>query len=235
VLNHVPPAVLAALLLVTAGCATKPGGGQLAQYRLNVDPSAIVFPAQPESGVPAGGGQASTASAPEVVEEPVVPAVPAGRTLRRGERLQVSLRGIPDPEDLVVEIDEHGCITLPLAGPVRVEGTTSSGAERIIENAMVSGGYYKRITVIVVSQEDEYFVQGEVRNQGRFPLSVEMTLLKAIAAAGGYTDYAKPSKVRVVRGAEVLYFDAEAIVRRREPDPPVKRGDIIFVERRIIL
>jgi polysaccharide export outer membrane protein len=201
------------LLALAFGCATPPGGRELEAYRPDADPSVVQLP--------------------EIEQAPVSAAIV--RLLRNGDRLSVSLRGIPNPEDLQVEVDESGCITLPLIGPIKVTGQTSSAAERTIEKEFVEGGYYRRITVIVVAEEDFYFVQGEVKSPGRFPLAGDMTLLQAIAAAGGYTDYAKPSKVRIMRGDEILYFNVERITRRRDPDPFLKRGDIVVVERRIFL
>jgi polysaccharide export outer membrane protein len=159
----------------------------------------------------------------------------AARGIFGGDKLHISLRGIPNPEEIQGEVNEQGNITLPLVGPVKVAGLAPSEAERAIEKAFVDGGYYRKITVIVVAQDDYYFAQGEVRTQGRFPLVGEMTLLQAIAAAGGYTEYAKPSRVRIMRGDQILRYDAERISRRRDPDPLVKRGDIIVVERRVFL
>jgi len=203
-------------MFAASGCATLPGGGELAAYVPDVDPAGVRLPGQEPPP-----------------EDPV--AAPAGRSILGGDKLHVSLRGIPTPEEIQGEVDEQGSITLPLVGPVKVAGLASSEAERTIEKAFVDGGYYRKITVIVVAQEDYYFVQGEVRNQGRFPLVGEMTLLQAIAAAGGYTEYAKPSRVRVMRGDQILHHDAERISRRMDPDPLVKRGDIIVIERRVFL
>jgi polysaccharide biosynthesis/export protein VpsN len=201
-------------LLFLPGCVSTPGGGELAAYRPDVDPMAVEIPA---------------------IEQASAQKTTPAQNIRYGDRMHVSLRGIPSPEEMQCEVDEGGNITLPLVGPVVVAGLTSSAAERVIEKAFVDGGYYRKITVMLVPEADQYFVQGEVRNQGRFNLAGDMTLLQAIAAAGGYTDYAKPSEVKVIRGEEVLYFDAGRIARRKDPDPLIKRGDIVVVERRVFL
>lgn len=154
------------------------------------------------------------------------------RVLKRGDKLVISLRGIPNPEEIQNVIDDNGNVTLPLIGSVRFEGKTQAEAERAVERAYVEGGYYRKIDAIVVAQDDEYFVQGEVQRPGRYPLSGELTLLQAVSAAGGYTDYANPKRIRIRRGGDARRFNARRIERRRETDPLIRRGDIVVVPRR---
>ena len=88
---------------------------------------------------------------------------------------------------------------------------------------------------IVVAQEDEYFLQGEVRRPDRYPLSRAMTLLQAVTAAGGFTDFALRSEVKILRRESVLLFDAKKIEKMLDKDPIIKPGDIIVVQRRWLL
>jgi len=155
------------------------------------------------------------------------------RTLAHSDRVDIYLRGIPQPEDIIDVIDDLGNVNLPLTGRVRIEGKTTSEAEVLIEKRYIEGGYYKNINVIVVAQADEYFVRGEVKREGRYPLIGDLTLLKAIATAGGYTDYAKSSRIQVISGKKILAFDARKIERLKAEDPLIKPGDVIIVPRRI--
>jgi polysaccharide export outer membrane protein len=152
-----------------------------------------------------------------------------GKALGRGDRINVFLRGIPKPEDVMEVIDDDGDITLPLVGTVRVAGMSTAVAEKTIMQAYIDGDFYSKITVIVVTQEDEYFVRGEVNRQGKYELTPGLTLLQAIPAAGGYTDFAKPSDIKIIRGDEVLRVNAERIEKRREKDPLIRPDDIIIV------
>lgn len=156
------------------------------------------------------------------------------RVLKGGDTIWIYLRGIPHPEDIKDAVDQLGEINLPLIGTMTVEGMTTSEAESAIEKAYIDGGYYNKINVIVVAQEDEYFVRGEVNQPGRFPLSGDLTLSQAVATAAGYTDYAKPTQIKLIRGEEVLIFDGNRIDQRKDRDPLVSPGDIIVVPRRII-
>ena len=53
----------------------------------------------------------------------------------------------------------------------------------------------------------------------------------AIAAAGGYTDFANPKKVEIKRGDELLKLNAKTIQRNPDKDIFVKTGDVIVVRR----
>ncbi|MFC1497369.1 polysaccharide biosynthesis/export family protein [Verrucomicrobiota bacterium] len=153
--------------------------------------------------------------------------------LRCGDALQIYMRGIPNPEDISDVVDGQGNINLPLVKTIKVEGSTSFEAESAIEKAYINGGYYKKINIIIVEQQGEYFVRGEVKKEGKFPLSGNLTLLRVIAVAGGYTDYAKRSQIKIIRGDKVIYVDASRIEKLKDKDPPVKSGDIIIVPRRM--
>jgi protein involved in polysaccharide export with SLBB domain len=153
------------------------------------------------------------------------------RLLKRGDRLAISIRDITTPLEIRDVLDDVGCVNLPLIGTIKLEGKTSSEAESVIENAYIAGEYYKKINVIVVAQDDEYFIRGEVQKPGKYPLSSDLTLMRAIAEAGGYTEYAKPRDIKVYRGEEVMTFDAKKIESGKERDPMIKPRDIVVVQR----
>jgi len=160
------------------------------------------------------------------------------RYLNRGDRIVVELRGIPVPEKIVGEVDELG-LNMPLIGRVRIDGKTTFDAEKLIERAYIDGGYYTKINVMVNKQEDEYFVTGEVNKQDKYMMTGDRTLIQAITSAGGYTDFAKRNKVKIMRGQgkdkQILYFNCDRIEQGKEKDPMIKPGDIIEVPRRWFL
>ncbi len=155
------------------------------------------------------------------------------RTLRRDDRVMISMRGIPRPEELVDVVDSEGKIKLPYIGGVHVEGMTTSQAEDTLERAFVDGGFFRSIDVILVAQEESFFVRGEVARPGKYVLTGDTSLLMAISAAGGYTDFANPRRIRVLRGQEVVNLNAENIERLRDQNFLIEPNDIIIVERRI--
>ncbi|OVE73968.1 hypothetical protein BVX94_02100, partial [bacterium B17] len=135
-------------------------------------------------------------------------------------------------EDMV---DSRGRVNLPHIGSLRVEGKTTAESEALIERTYKEKDIFKRINVIIVAQQAEFFIQGEVKKvQGRFPLTADLTLLRAIATAGGTTPYAHPKNVTIIRGSEVLTFDRRRIREGRAIDPVIKPDDIIIVPKRKI-
>lgn len=153
------------------------------------------------------------------------------RILRRGDKINVSLRDIPRSEDLREVVDERGTVSLPLISQVKVEGLSTPEAEELIEKKYIEGEFYKKITVILVAEEDEYFIRDEVKKEGKYPLSRDLTLMQAITSAGGYTDFADPTGVKIVRGRDVLKFNLKKIEKRETEDPLIKPGDTIIVPR----
>ncbi|MBT3193559.1 MAG: hypothetical protein HN341_13495 [Verrucomicrobia bacterium] len=151
------------------------------------------------------------------------------RSLGSGDRILIYLRGIPVPEEIQDIVDGLGEVTLPYLGAVKLAGKTTSEAESLIESLYVDGHFYQQINVIVVAEDEVYFVQGQVAKQGKFLLSGPVTLLQAISEAGGYTPFANRKKIKVIRGSEVLYYNGKDIASGEIPDPPIRADDIIEV------
>lgn len=156
------------------------------------------------------------------------------RKLLPGDGIHCNLRNIPKPELIEYVIDDLGNINLPLIRTINIAGKTTAEAEAVITKAYVDGGFYKDITVIIVPVPKEYFMQGEVIGKGQKIFRGDMTLLMAIAAAGGYTDFANERKIIIMRGGERLRFNGRRIRERKDPDPLIKPDDIIVVKRRLL-
>lgn len=92
--------------------------------------------------------------------------------------------------------------------------------------------------VITVEEPKYVYVQGEVRRQGRYPLTTGMTLLQAIAVAEGLTDWASKKEMRILRevGGEKreIEVNLRKVESRKTEDPVLQPGDYILVKRRIL-
>ena len=153
--------------------------------------------------------------------------------LRPADRIVVTLRGIPTEEQIEDVVDERGYITLPYLDEIMAAGRTGSELERAIRSAYIDGKIYKNITVNVILPEQTYYVRGEVKTPGRYPLSSGVTILQAIAVAGGFTDFANAKKVKVVRGGKYFFVDTKDLERKPEKDVSVEAGDVIRVYRSV--
>jgi polysaccharide export outer membrane protein len=153
------------------------------------------------------------------------------RTMNRGDRVSIRLE-CADPQQFEEVVDDNGFIRLLHIGAVQAAGKTTTEIEDLLERKYIEGQIYKFVNVIVVSMDDEFFVRGEVKREGRFPLTGAITLSKAIPVAGGYTEYADKRKATIQRGDQILAFDMEKIYKGEEKDPLLKRGDSVWVPRR---
>lgn len=151
-----------------------------------------------------------------------------------GDSLLVSLRSItPEQPNIELVVDENGEIKLPYINAVKAEGKTTSELENLIRDTYLVQQIYKRITVnvIVPSQTSPtFYVKGEVRSPGRLPYVNGMTLLSAVAAAGGPTDYASTDMI-LLRGKTKLKFNYHKLENHPEQDQPIQAGDIIIIDK----
>ena len=239
--RRVPGAVLMVFLFLVAGCATDSGPGKrLARYRPEMtNRSPWLWREGGGTGTVAPVGIAPQTNATSVAIKVGTPPVGSSglmaRVLKRGDKVIIYLRDIPVPDEIKDEVDASGTVNLPLIGIVQVEGKATAEVEDLIEKAYIDGGFYVKMSAIVTAEEDQYFVRGEVKREGRYPLTRDVTLLQAITTAGGYTDYAKERDLKIIRCEEVLVYDGGKIEERKDKDPLIKPGDIVVVPRKIFL
>ncbi len=93
-----------------------------------------------------------------------------------------------------LRVEDDGRLTVPLVGPVQLEGLALSEADRAIHRAAVERGLYRNPNVSVVlkdRRQHRIVVAGAVQRPGTYELPVgHSDLLSAIVAAGGLTDAA---------------------------------------------
>ncbi len=96
-----------------------------------------------------------------------------------------------------------GKISLPLIGEVVAEGKTPKQLQMELSKKLSELIKNPDVTVIVQDIKSQKFnVLGEVQKPGVFPLTKPMTILDAVAMAGGFRDFAKPKKMYILRRAK---------------------------------
>lgn len=167
------------------------------------------------------------------------------------DKLRISV--VQEPElDSIVRVDAKGCVNLKYVGEVTIFGLTISEAEKEVEQAYRDGRFLRNPQVTMNVEEyalREISVQGEVKAPARYPMPVEtvMTLLDVITRAGGFTDVARGTDVRITRFGpdgkvlKVFVIDVESIIKGKSKGGKVEDtslelepGDIVFVPQRII-
>lgn len=126
-------------------------------------------------------------------------------------------------------LDPAGNIAVPLIGTIPASGLTANELARRVEDTLRRANYMQEPRAAVeVLVFRPFYVLGEVRTPGEFPYSSGMTVLSAIARAGGYDYRAREGEavlLRIVEGEEMEYHAVERT--------PILPGDIIKVlERR---
>jgi len=193
------------------------------------EPAAPVTPAKPAPEAP----PAQTPSTEPVATADPGPAVSTGGAsyrLRPGDTIVIHLRTV-QLEQFEMIVDENGDVKLPFIGAVRAAGLTGSELEDQIQRDYISKKIYRYLTVHVLVPTRGYFVTGEVRMPGRMPLVGSVSILQAIATAGGYTDFADPGSVQLIRGGKTTKINAKDIARNRQKDVEIESGDVIKVDR----
>jgi polysaccharide export outer membrane protein len=157
-----------------------------------------------------------------------------GDIFRIGDMVTINFSGTTDQIPAHTErIKEDGTIALDYIGPVQAVGKTAGQLQRDIRNLYVPK-YYRDLTVTVVSQSQFYSIGGEVRSPGPKEYLGQTDIVKAIQAAGDFTEFANKKKVLLTRanGHQEKINVPKAIDDPRS-DVPVYPGDKIYVPRRL--
>ncbi|HEY4301228.1 MAG TPA: polysaccharide biosynthesis/export family protein [Candidatus Didemnitutus sp.] len=162
---------------------------------------------------------------------PKVAAAESSAQLRPGDTLTVSLTGIPDPSTNPVQIDEQGSISLLYLGTLKAAGLTANELSQAIKQAYIDRKFYTQLSVSVTVTERYVYLGGEVQRPGRITWSPDLTLSKSIQAAGGFSLYAKKTRVTLTRDRKAYDFDVLLAQSHPEEDPLLFPGDSIQVPR----
>lgn len=143
-----------------------------------------------------------------------------------------------EPELSRIEpVRPDGKISLPLIGDVKASGLTPKMLQTEISKALEA--YIRKPEVAVILQEansHKFNVVGEVQHPGSYLLASNMSVLDALAAAGGFRDFAKTTKIYVLRrvpngfSVRIPFNYKKAIQgRKRDLDLQLLPGDTIVV------
>lgn len=125
-------------------------------------------------------------------------------------------------------VDPVGNMALPLVGNVPASGVTAKVLAKRIEDLLKRDNYMQDPRVAVEVQTFRpFYVLGEVRQPGEFPYMTGMTVLSAVAKAGGYDYRAREGEVLLVRFIEGQQQEYRATERT-----PILPGDIVKVLQR---
>ena len=143
-----------------------------------------------------------------------------------GDKLRVTVFGHKELSGEYV-ISGNGEVVMPLIRGVRGNGlTTGQLADAIVDRLRPDYLVNPRVTVELLGYRP-FYILGEVRKPGDYPYVEGMTVLNAVALAGGFAPHAKRDRVIIERGTGTARKKLKANVGVR-----VLPGDIITVRER---
>jgi protein involved in polysaccharide export with SLBB domain len=137
-----------------------------------------------------------------------------------------------------VRVDENGDVNLLFIGKVKAEGKTSGELEEAVNGAYRESGQYEDPQVTVTVLTLYYYVDGQVVEPGRKQYMREITLYRAIVAASGFTPFAAPARVRLIRQTpegetKVYVINVRKIMGGAPDDVVILPNDIIRVPKSV--
>ena len=137
-----------------------------------------------------------------------------------------------------LQVRPDGKITLPLVGDLPAAGKTSNELRDAITTALrpynQAPNLADLVTVIVVETiPPTIYVMGEVNTPGPQALHGQVTVLQALATAGGFKDFAKKNNISIQRkgpaGVTILQFNYKEAVKGQGKPIYLQPGDTIIV------
>jgi len=99
-----------------------------------------------------------------------------------------------------VTVRPDGKISLPLIGELQAAGQTPAALQATIKEKLATFITSPEVTILVHDvRSDSISVFGKVAKPGAYPLAKQMTIMDVLAAAGGFKDYAKTTKIYLLR------------------------------------
>lgn len=170
-----------------------------------------------------------------IPDTPSVVPLEAGYKIAPMDTISVKVFKMPDLSG-DYEVDLTGQVSLPLIGNVAASDLTTAQldgvltrklGEKYLENPDVSVG-------IKSSTRRNVTVDGSVNRAGAYPVTGPMTLMQAIAQAGGLGPDANARRVAIFRTIsgqrQAAAFDLASIRRGEAKDPAIYAGDIVVID-----
>ncbi len=157
-----------------------------------------------------------------------------------GDRLGVFVYGgelFPEGREVCL-VRPDGKISLPLVGEVEAAGHTPEELAGIVAKKLEA---YQESPEVTVSVEEIHsyriYVLGEVQNQMMIESVAPLTLLQALAMAGGFSEYASRDVLILRSGPDGtkqrIEVDVDRILKGKAPaeDVPLLAGDVVVALR----
>ncbi len=145
--------------------------------------------------------------------------------LDSGDRVHVRVFG---EEDLTgdFEVDGNGSVAFPLIGTIAAKGLSARELEQAVVDKLNQGYLVDPKVSVEVLTYRPFYILGEVKNPGSYPFVNGMTVLNAVALAGGFTYRAAEDTAQVKRATD------PSVETEVDPTANIYPGDVITIKER---
>jgi protein involved in polysaccharide export with SLBB domain len=147
-------------------------------------------------------------------------------TLGAGDRLRITVYNEADLSG-EYEVNGQGLVSVPLVGQVKVIGMTTAEAQALLTQKYGKDYLVNPSVTIEVLNYRPFFIIGEVNHPGSYPYQNGMTVINAVALAGGYTARANHDRIKVKHSSDKSSEGLDV-----KEDTTVLPGDVIEVAER---
>ncbi|OUR83016.1 capsular biosynthesis protein [Cycloclasticus sp. 46_120_T64] len=132
-----------------------------------------------------------------------------------------------EEEELSLELrlSDRGTIAYPFLGEIETQGLGLAELSGLIKRGLADGYLVNPIVSITIVEYRQFYINGEVEKPGGYAYLPGLTVQKAVALAGGFTERASKEKITVVHdGAEA------STPRQLGLSSAVRPGDVVTIE-----
>lgn len=166
--------------------------------------------------------------------------VSADAVIEPGDTLDIVIRRGAGDEKFSNVVQESGRVAVSFL-EVDVQGQTAAQAEQSITDAVTPYMKNPRVQVLLKKKTlklKRFFVFGDVKKPGHFPLARSMTVMQAILQADNYNETALLDEIRIIRGGDlskpsILVADLSRLLTYGDMSRNIslEENDIVFVPR----
>lgn len=148
--------------------------------------------------------------------------------LGAGDRVRVTVFGEPSLTG-EFQVSSAGMISLPLVGDLNAADLTVAEFQRSVETSLRNGYLLDpRVSAEVLTYRP-FFILGEVQSPGTYPYAAGLTVLNAVATAGGFTYRANTNRVFIRRAGASSEENYPLTSRTRvAPGDTIRIGERLF-------
>ncbi|WP_033922467.1 polysaccharide biosynthesis/export family protein [Sphingomonas sp. 37zxx] len=125
------------------------------------------------------------------------------------------------------QVSGNGVVSVPLIGDVRAVGLTARELEAALTQRFAAGYLSDPKLAVEVYDFRPFFILGEIQRPGRYPTTENLTVLGAIATAGGYTYRANTKRIFLRRAGSDQEYEVDTAT-----DVKIQPGDVLRVGER---